>query len=350
MRGISALIIACVYHLCYSFPYTNGKPFQDNPLILWIYRNGYVFVELFLLISGFVAFVAYTEKIDRGMSFKEFALKRVIRIFPLMIAGYCISMLFSCIYRFHFGQFWHEQGKNTIDIFLLDILGLTVLESGNTTWNNPAWSLSLFFLCWLIYYCIVYFSRSQPQYRPWICFLLVLLGIGIQRGAVNVSVSVLSSAAARGYISFFSGGILYYLQEKLNNKQKQRAAVLGIVIVSIVFFMAALDVKVGNFFIVFGAFLFPIGVFWVLNLKPLGSLLSIPPLRYLGKISFSIYLCSFPLYTLLVLLHGCGYITIDFSSGWFFFGNIALHIAVASVFYKIFEQWAPAKLKAALGV
>ena len=68
LRGLSAIAIACIYHLAtINIKYPQGLPFHDIMLINWIYRRGSIFVELFLVISGYMTFYSYTSKIDQGL-------------------------------------------------------------------------------------------------------------------------------------------------------------------------------------------------------------------------------------------------------------------------------------------
>lgn len=54
IKGLSALGIACVYHLAtINFPYKTGLPLANNFILNWFYTKGYLLVELFLVVSGF---------------------------------------------------------------------------------------------------------------------------------------------------------------------------------------------------------------------------------------------------------------------------------------------------------
>lgn len=64
MKGIAALLIACVYHLkTVPLPFSNGLPFSNSYIFEWFYANGGFLVEFFFICSGFLAFLCYTDKI-----------------------------------------------------------------------------------------------------------------------------------------------------------------------------------------------------------------------------------------------------------------------------------------------
>lgn len=99
VKGLAAVEIACVYHLAtINYPYKSGLPFEKFFLFSWCYRNGYIFVELFFLLSGLLAFYVYSEKIAEGMSFTQFMGKRVLRIFPLMWITLGMTLILDLIY------------------------------------------------------------------------------------------------------------------------------------------------------------------------------------------------------------------------------------------------------------
>ncbi|TIT11044.1 MAG: acyltransferase [Mesorhizobium sp.] len=54
--------------------------------------SGFLAVDLFFLLSGFVIAHAYDDKFRKGMSFREFAEARIVRLYPLYFAGIGIAM------------------------------------------------------------------------------------------------------------------------------------------------------------------------------------------------------------------------------------------------------------------
>lgn len=51
------------------------------------FSRGYLAVDFFFALSGFVMASAYEERLARGMAFREFAKTRLIRIYPLIFLG-----------------------------------------------------------------------------------------------------------------------------------------------------------------------------------------------------------------------------------------------------------------------
>lgn len=70
LKGIACIIIACIYHpTTIGFCHTGGAAPVNNILFDWLYGHGWVFVELFLVISGYVTFYIYNSLIDNGIAF-----------------------------------------------------------------------------------------------------------------------------------------------------------------------------------------------------------------------------------------------------------------------------------------
>lgn len=75
MRGVAALAVAA-YHLNASLA-----------------PNGYLAVDFFFALSGFVLAKAYTDRLSAGTSALRFFQARVIRLYPLFLAGIALGFL-----------------------------------------------------------------------------------------------------------------------------------------------------------------------------------------------------------------------------------------------------------------
>ncbi|AKH41309.1 peptidoglycan/LPS O-acetylase OafA/YrhL [Altererythrobacter atlanticus] len=80
-RGFAALA-GMLYH------------FRDYLGVEDVFRFGYVAVDLFFMMSGFVLAHAYGDKLQQGMSIGRFLLVRLVRLYP----GYVLSLLIGAAY------------------------------------------------------------------------------------------------------------------------------------------------------------------------------------------------------------------------------------------------------------
>jgi len=81
LRGLAALTVVGLHLACVS----------TAPMLM---PHAYLAVDFFFMLSGFVLSAAYEEKAHAGLGFKDFLLIRVLRLFPLSVAGVAIGSLF----------------------------------------------------------------------------------------------------------------------------------------------------------------------------------------------------------------------------------------------------------------
>src|SRR4051812_22955899 len=82
VRGIAALIVA-LYH------FQLGTVHAGLPLI----RHGYLFVDLFFVLSGFVMCAAYAGKLKSAEDFGRFLIRRTGRLLPLLLFSTLVFLL-----------------------------------------------------------------------------------------------------------------------------------------------------------------------------------------------------------------------------------------------------------------
>ncbi len=90
MRGLAAFIVLSA-HVAVFF---------NLPLALgWLGTHAYLAVDCFFVMSGFVMAHAFDDKLKAGMTVRDFALHRFLRLYPLVLAGVifgAISLLGYC--------------------------------------------------------------------------------------------------------------------------------------------------------------------------------------------------------------------------------------------------------------
>lgn len=147
LRGVAALIV-CVYHVRFLL-------FSDAKL----FSSGYLCVDLFFLLSGFVIAANYDGKIARGLSFRAFFVERLARLYPLFAAATLLG--FAAV---NLQQFAKQGGLVDQDKVVLTLItNLAMIPSFFPPWdvrslfpfNGASWSIFyelwvniVFFLCW----------------------------------------------------------------------------------------------------------------------------------------------------------------------------------------------------------
>lgn len=102
------------------------------------HTNAYLFADFFFIMSGFIL---TRIQLPRNLSLKQFALKRLLRLYPLHLC----AMLYLV---FHFGLLvgkFPEYADGTwyaFGIYVLFIQALSFRNQSDGDWNYPAWAIS----------------------------------------------------------------------------------------------------------------------------------------------------------------------------------------------------------------
>jgi peptidoglycan/LPS O-acetylase OafA/YrhL len=132
LRGIAALAVV-------------GYHFGSRDDLPYLFPRGYLAVDFFFVLSGFVIAAAYSKRLaDGNLTVPRFFLIRGIRLLPLIVIG---ALLAAAIEIFRPGI--SDQGRHVMDtatavgfgILLVPILWQTTLEYAIFPLNGPTWSL-----------------------------------------------------------------------------------------------------------------------------------------------------------------------------------------------------------------
>lgn len=151
LRGVAAMIVVA-FHLFET--YSKGSSYQ-------ILNHGYLAVDFFFVLSGFVVGYAYDDRWNR-MTTIDFFKRRIVRLHPMVILGGFIGLtLFYLGDAPVFGLIGQTEWWNAVLMFLL---GCTMIPATRTMdirgWgetyplNGPQWSLFLEY-CANIFYAFV---------------------------------------------------------------------------------------------------------------------------------------------------------------------------------------------------
>ncbi|HKR86621.1 MAG TPA: acyltransferase [Phenylobacterium sp.] len=127
MRGIAALAVGWLHaSQIFSIGY---HPF-----------HAFLAVDFFFCLSGFVVACAYDHKLAHGMTFGDFAIRRMIRLYPMILCGVLVGALVS---SFEAGAAQNELlgvVALTASALVLVPLGFAFGQEAYPV-NNPIWTL-----------------------------------------------------------------------------------------------------------------------------------------------------------------------------------------------------------------
>ncbi|MEN0054106.1 MAG: acyltransferase [Mucilaginibacter sp.] len=207
IRGFAAIIVV-IYHW-QLFYYANDTwvsskidktalPFY--PYLSVIYNDAVVAVDLFFLLSGFVFFWLYADRIaTRKINFRKFIIFRISRLYPVHFATLLLVAALQWLMFKNAGHYFIIQFNDTYH-FILNLLFMQSwgIEKG-ASFSGPSWSASVEVFLYLVFFVICY---QKLQNKKWLLFLFIPAGVFLQYYYTLIG---------KGMYSFFLGGLVYYL-------------------------------------------------------------------------------------------------------------------------------------------
>lgn len=204
-RGICALLVVLHHIEIHGWLYW-------QPLV----RNGWLFVDFFFVLSGFVIAHSYGEKLGDGSRVKDFVIRRLGRLWPLHLvmlsAMVALELAHLVLQHTHpvageHAAFIADRSPFAIltNFFLVQAMGLHDFE----TWNGPAWSISCEFYTYLVFAAVCFFTiRRGPRLIA--SGLLALLGLLVLARFSDYGMrETFHWAIFRCFFGFFVGVLTY---------------------------------------------------------------------------------------------------------------------------------------------
>jgi peptidoglycan/LPS O-acetylase OafA/YrhL len=298
-------------------------------------------VDLFFILSGFIFFNIYGERISNNkLSFKEFAILRFSRLYPLHWLALIIIFTIQIFRKaLNFPSFLSTYSQN-IGLLLLNI---PMLQNGwittNFSFNGPSWSISIEIMMYLLFFAVFYHSRLTKKYVVY-CLLLIYLGIVMTFSGQNTA--FFNGQVSRGLMGFFIGCITGEVYNYCNKNEKHGlifTAFCFVAVVSLIIFPVIYGYGIlRNWVLIYTFAFFPAFVFLIIRVKVLSRLFSIKPFVYLGNLSYSIYLLHYPIQLIIKTVDEYIGLKINYSSKIFFMVFIIIVIAISHCAYYYFEK------------
>ncbi|WP_375380884.1 acyltransferase family protein [uncultured Sphingomonas sp.] len=289
-RGIAAWLVV-LYHIRLSIA---GLPAS----VVAVLAKGYLAVDFFFLLSGFVIWLAWHERLRDGDAgaVRRFWWKRVARVWPLhllMLAlAVAIAIMLAATGRSDGGHF--PFAELPLHVALIQEWGFT----DRLTWNDPAWSISAEWGAYLLFPVLIAVVdwRRLPTAAVLAAIgaLFVLLhAVFAGHGATSLGFDIARLGLARCLIEFAAGTALCELYGRWRERPALPAAIAaggGVLL----FGAAATQALPETLAIpaAFAALLMLLALTSGWRRNPLAT----RPLHLLGEISFATYLSHFLLF------------------------------------------------------
>jgi len=343
LRGICAVLVV-MFHMPVA------SHWRDWGLV----QHGYLFVDYFFVLSGFVIAHAYAGRLKTPRDAGRFMVRRLGRVWPLhvlMLAAFIGLELARLWFHIDGAQpFVRDRSVEAIFANLLLVQAWHVLPF--LTWNGPAWTLSAEVACYLIFAGLVLVA---PRRFRWIGAILALIGaVMVLAWARRWMNTTYDFAVPRAVYGFFLGCLLQGVWTRIPRLTGHAATLLELAaVMAICLFIGwatgPITVAVTLIFLV---------LVWVFAGEEgaLSRVLDHPALVTLGRWSFAIYMVHmFVLTVLMIVARRINWVPggrrIDFGSVWVndlfavaLFGLILLlalvaHRLVETPAQRLIDRW-----------
>ena len=90
LRGVAALLVVW-YHVYEGYAFAGGSDTIGG------INHGYLAVDFFFILSGFVIGYAYDDRWAKSLTLKDFFKRRLIRLHPMVVMGAVLGAITFCI-------------------------------------------------------------------------------------------------------------------------------------------------------------------------------------------------------------------------------------------------------------
>lgn len=345
LKGVFAFFIAFVFHYYILF---QARPFGDNAIMNFAYTWGGYFVEIFFMISGFVAHYNYSSAIQSGeLNVNQFFYKRVVALYPAMILSVICAAVGQWISMWNYGTVLTLEGpyRNSLESFILSILGVQTGWFGDGDYysiNGPTWYICILMICYGIYFLILRASSKNVDREKYMLMGMVLLGTYLYIHPFEFPLLYLS--CGRGYLSFF-GGVLLAKCCKLEVVKKHRKRFLVGACLLLVLFAVMYDRRnLGHTYWAISYVMNPALVYIFVQSKVIDKACNNRIVRGIGKLSFYVYLYNIPITIWLYYLMRRFSLEFDFSTPAIWGMYIIGSIIISAMCYKV-TTWIESYIK-----
>jgi peptidoglycan/LPS O-acetylase OafA/YrhL len=284
--------------------------------------KGYLMVDLFFIMSGFIMCHVYRKSFEAGPTaekFKRFIVARFARIYPLhLFVLIVLIVLILWLTRIGAGGFnmIYDPAAIPSNLLLIHSFGIHKVF----TWNVPSWSISAEWWAYMVFPFLVFFLYRRKKLAAALLVLFVIISYlallfwlprkdpfdpaAIVPRDLNINFDY---GFLRGLAGFVAGMLVYKIYDAglfRNFFQKDRAALL---VILCTLFCLHVGINDGFYMILFALVVY----IFACNNGQLHAICNNGIAQWLGKISYSIYMngmiLAFPYLSGFIKLPGVQY-------------------------------------------
>ena len=292
MRGIAAFLV-----FLFHFHHWIRSPLTDNAFVL----NGYLWVDFFFILSGFVIFHSYAEKVRSWAEIRQFIVRRFARLYPLHLFTLFVFVgfeYFACLVKRPAGAvvsttvvFFMKHYRS----FVANLMLATSMHLSNgLSYNFPSWSIGAEFYTCILFALAVRFAGGHGNHRRFfaVSFVLAVSGYVFFYQMLKTLDLTFNFGFLRCLAGFCLGVSGYAAYRELTGKISQGTASLAALLSLIaIFTFMSHGIAPSDKFIMPLIFLFlTVSLALSGDSSFITRVLMLPKLKWLGARSYSLYL------------------------------------------------------------
>jgi peptidoglycan/LPS O-acetylase OafA/YrhL len=298
IRGLAAWLVV-FFH---SIALLHSAMPQLPPSLFRLIGHGYLAVDFFFVLSGFIIFINYHEKFGAHFyhNAKTFYWNRISRIYPVHIVMLFAYLLLCVAFRYASAS-RALPAEFTAASFWQSALLIHAWSGSPTSWNVPSWSISAEWFVYLLFPFVAVFFQTRirrllAHFLAAAAILVTLCAIYSALGIDSLGLATTTTPLVRAFFEFLMGavaGSLFIHHAALLNRSHLAVALLIAAVGTVVFFF-----DFPNYATVPLLF-FLVVVFLSVDTSWLARMLSNKVLVYIGEISYSTYMVHYFVYDVL---------------------------------------------------
>jgi peptidoglycan/LPS O-acetylase OafA/YrhL len=275
LRGLFALFV-----VLFHFNINNAPAALVNNFFV---RESYLFVDFFFILSGYVITLTYNEKVDSLNNLGKFLLKRLFRLYPLL--------LFSTLMYWYFVHPFLDKHHITLALDTLLLTNSTPILGSDIGMNYPSWSISSEMISYIVFGACSLIAIKHNKTLLITCITLACFAfLAYQQNYFLTG----SFGFLRGLACFNLGYLICILAKKevrIPNKYEWLVPITVIGLMYLIHHTTTKNIVAFVFIQFLVPIVFAVAIYTLIKTDgPISKILDTTPLQFLGKISYSVYL------------------------------------------------------------
>jgi peptidoglycan/LPS O-acetylase OafA/YrhL len=299
LRGIAAILVVFFHFFSYLRPHLPSEDYS------WFFTRGYLMVDLFFILSGFIISYVYNIVGKPMLPYGDFLVRRLIRLYPLHLFCLLLYVVLYGLQQFMFyisghktDPFWYKP--DALTSFLAQLFMAHAWLPSPPGWNIPSWSISAELGAYAVFPLLALTFRRKGGLANSACIGLVIgyySYIADHGGSLDI---INLTAPLRCLAGFMTGMVIHNYRFTLN--RLSNSVLLSALQITTAAAIILLMSYKGTDVLFIPPFALLVFSTWTDN-GAIANLLKARVCNFLGEISYSIYLIHVPLLRFLYPIH-----------------------------------------------